>query len=515
LPRLRQILWPAGLGLGLIAEWVAYDGEPALTAADAIVGVALLAAGLLTWGRRSDSGVGPIMTAAGFAWFLGTFGGWALYLHRGPLAHLVLSYPTGRARSRLERVSIAAGYAYAAIYPIAADDYATIGFAAGLVAVSGYRYALAGGPERRARLTAFGAALAFGSVLVLGAVTELADADVDRTVLWAYDAVVLLAALGLAADLLWGRWAQATVTGLVVDLGEPGSAGTLRDRLARALGDPTLVVGYFLPEQGGYVDEAGRPFELPAAETGRAVTPIEESGVPVAALVHDEAVLDDPDLVDAVASAARLAVSNARLQAEVRARVAAVEASRRRIVQAADAQRRRLEQELREGAERRLARMAKLLEGCGPELAGVRGDLDAARSKLREFARGIHPAILTEAGLAAALGELAERSPVPVMLNVPAGRWAPAVEAAAYFVCSEAVTNVAKYARASQVAVRLEDRGDRLTIQVSDDGVGGADPAGGSGLRGLADRVEALSGRFRVESPPGRGTQVTAELPLR
>jgi signal transduction histidine kinase len=514
-PRLRQVLWPAGLGLGLVAEWVAYDGEPALTAADGIVGLALIAAGLVTWGRRAESGVGPIMTAAGFAWFVGTFGGWALYLHRGPLAHLVLSYPSGHARSRLERAAIAGGYAYAAIYPIAANDYATIAFATGLVAVAGYRHAIAGGPERRARQSALVAGLAFAAVLVFGAATQLANADIDRTVLWTYDAVVLLIALGLAADLLLGRWAQATVTGLVVDLGEPGSAGTLRERLARALGDPTLGVGYFLPEEGRYVDEAGGAFEPSVAEPGRAVTPIEEGGTPVAALVHDRAVLDDPGLVAAVASAARFAVSNARLQAEVRVRLAEVEASRRRIVQAADGQRRRLERELRNGAERRLADMAELLDECGPQLAGVRADLDGARSQLREFARGIHPTILTEAGPAAALAELAERSPVPVEVSAPPGRWPPAIEAAAYFVCSEALTNVAKYARASQVTILVEHDHDRVRLRVVDDGVGGADRSAGSGLRGLADRVEALGGRLRLDSPQGGGTRVTAEIPLR
>jgi signal transduction histidine kinase len=512
--RLRLALWPAGLALGVAAEWAAYDGDAALTAADGLVGVGLIAVGLLTWGRRPESGVGPIATAAGFAWFAGTFGGWALYLHRGPLAHLVVSYPSGLARSRLERAAVAAAYGYAAIYPIAANDYATIGFAAGMVAVSLRRYAAAGGPERRARGSSVAAALALASVLALSAATQLANADIDRAVLWVYDVVVLLVVLGLAADLIWGRWARAAVTGLVVDLGEPGTAGTLRDRLARALGDPTLAVGYFLPEQSRYVDEAGRPFELPVAEAGRAVTPLVEAGRPVAALVHDSAVLDDPDLVGAVASAARLAVSNARLQAEVRARVAEVEASRLRIVQAADAQRRRLERELREGAERRLAHMAELLEECGPRLAGVRADLLVARAKLREFARGIHPAILTDAGLAAALGELSERSPVPIKLAVPAGRWPPAIEAAAYFVCSEALTNVAKYAQASRVSVLLAENADRLSIRVVDDGIGGADPSHGSGLHGLRDRIEALSGRLRVDSPPGRGTRITAEVPL-
>jgi signal transduction histidine kinase len=513
--RLRHALWPAGLALGVAAEWSAYDGDAALTAADATVGAALIGAGLLVWGRRPRNGVGPIMTAAGFLWFVGTFGGWALYLHRGALAHLVLSYPSGHARSRLERGSIAGAYAYAVVYPIAASDYATIGFAVALVAVSGRRYAVAGGPERWARLSAFGAAVAFGSLLVLGAVTQLANADVDRTVLWAYDAVVLLVALGLAADLLCGRWSEAAVTGLVVDLGEPGSAGTLRERLARALGDPTLEVGYFLAEQDRYVDEAGQPFKLPVADATRAVTPISEGEKPVAALVHDAAVLDDQALVSAVASAARLAVSNARLQADVRARVAAVHASRRRIVQAADAQRRQLERELRDGAERRLAHMAELLDACGPEFDDVRRDLDAARSDVREFARGIHPAVLTDSGLAPALGELAARSPVPATVEAPPGRWPPAIEAALYFVCSEALTNIAKYARASRASVVVDQRGDHLRVAVADDGVGGADPSTGSGLRGLADRVEALGGRLEVASRPGHGTRVLAEIVLR
>jgi signal transduction histidine kinase len=513
--RLRFALLAAGLGLGVAAELAAYDGDPGLTTADAAVGLALLVPGLIVWDRRSRSGVGPIMVVAGFAWFVGTFGGWGLYLHRGALAHLLLSYPSGHVRSRLERTSIAAGYAYAAVPEIAANDYVTIGFALALVVVAARRHVLAGGPERRARLAALGGALGFGSVLVLGSVTQLADAGVDRTVLWVYDATVLVLALGLAADMLWGRWAQATVTGLVVDLGEPGSAGTLRERLGRALGDPTLEVGYFLAEQDRYVDEAGRSFELPVTDSARAVTPISEGGTPVAALVHDAAVLDDQDLVGAIASAARLAVSNARLQADVRARVAEVEASRRRIVQAADAQRRRLERELRGGAERRLARMAELLAESGPELEDVRRDLDAARSEVREFARGIHPAVLTDGGLAQALDELAMRSPVPATVEAPPSRWPPAIEAAAYFVCAEALTNVAKYARASRATVVVEERGNRLRVTVADDGVGGADPSAGSGLRGLADRVEALGGRLRLTSQPGQGTRVLAEIVVR
>jgi signal transduction histidine kinase len=207
-------------------------------------------------------------------------------------------------------------------------------------------------------------------------------------------------------------------------------------------------------------------------------------------------------------------VANVRLQAQVRSRVAEVAASRRRIVQAADTQRRGLERRLRRGAEQRLGRVAELLSDSGPLLAEVAVGVDAARAELREFAHGVHPAALVEGGLAAAVTELAERSPVTIQVTAPSGRLPAAVEAAAYFVCSEALTNIAKYAQASQASVRLETGDGVLTVEVSDDGAGGADPAGGSGLRGLVDRVEALGGRLGIDSPPGRGTRLTAELPL-
>jgi hypothetical protein len=167
------------------------------------------------------------MAAAGFAWFLGTVWSSALYLHRGPLAHLILSYPGGRVSSRRERVIVGAAYVYAALYPVASNDYATIAFAFGLVAVTTRRYLVAGGPERRGRLSALVAAIALGLVLAVGAALRLAGAGTGTAELAAYDLVVCFIAVGLFADLLWGRWSQATVTGLVVDLGEPDAAGTL------------------------------------------------------------------------------------------------------------------------------------------------------------------------------------------------------------------------------------------------------------------------------------------------
>ena len=512
--RLRLALWPAGLALGIAAEWGAWTDDPGLAALDLAVGFLLVGLGLVAWRRRGSSAVGPLMAASGFAWFLGNFASWALYLHRGLLVHLVVSYPSGRLRSRPQWAVVAAGYAYAVASPLARNDQATILLALAVCSVALGRYLVASGPERRARASALGAAVAFTLVLAFGAAARLVGGDADRAVLWAYEAVTGLVAVWLFADLLWGRWARATVTGLVVDLGELGDAGTLHDRLARALGDPTLVVGYWLPGEGRYVDEAGRPVQLPPAGSGRAVTPLEQDGEPVAALVHDASVLGDPGLVAEVASAAGLAVSNVRLQAEVRARVAEVAASRRRIVEAADAQRRGLERRLRQGAEQRLARVAELISESGPPLAEVAVHLDAARAQLREFARGIHPAALVEGGLPAALTELSATSPVPVQVQAPPDRLPPPVEAAAYFVCSEALTNIAKHAQASHASIHLETRGGVLTVEVTDDGAGGADPAAGSGLRGLADRVEALGGRLRLDTPPSGGTGLSVELPL-
>ena len=508
--RLRYALWPAGLAFGVAAEWI---GRPQLIAFDAAAGFALLFLGLIAWSRRPGSRAGAIMSAAGFAWFLGTLWPPAVFWHRGPLAQLLISYPGGRLSSRLQQVGTGVAYGYAAVAVVAGNPYATVAFALGVVALSAYRYVAGTGPDRRARLAPLTAAVALGLVLVAGAIARAAGVGADLVVLPAYDLTVCLIAIGLAADLLWGRWAQGAVTGLVVNLGEPAAGGVLRDRLARALGDPTLVVGYWLPGQHRYVDEAGRPVALPSAGAGRAVTPVDENGQRVAVLIHDLAVLDEPALLSAVGTAARLAVANARLQAEVSARVGEVEVSRRRIVEASDEQRSRLERELREGAERRLAHVAELLTDGGEPLADVRAGLDMARTELREFARGVHPVTLTERGLQGAVAELAGRSPVTVASAVPAARFPPAVEAAAYFVCAESLTNVAKHAVASQVQLRITQESGRLMVVIADDGIGGADPWRSSGLRGLADRVEALGGSLAVDSPPGGGTRVVAELP--
>ena len=457
----------------------------------------------------------------GFAWFAGNFAPALIYLHRGPLIHCVLAYPTGRLRSRVDRVAVAIAYAAALVPALGRSEVATIVLALALVAVAFRGYLGAVGAERRARSTQLQAASAVGLVLAAPAVARLAypAGDANEAGLLAYEVGLVIVAAGLLAGLLRGPWLRAPVADLVVELGDVTS-GTLRDALARALGDPTLQVGYWL--DGGYVDAEGARIELPRPGSPRAVTLVERDGRPLAALVHDPAVLDDPGLVEGVAAAARLAAANARLHAEVRAQLAELAASRRRIVEAGDDERRRLELRLRDGTVRRLEALGTSLAAAragagsasGAGLEQAQRQLERALADLRELARGLHPRDLVDEGLEGALTGLAARSAVPVDLDVAPVAVPRAAEAAAYFLCSEALANVAKYASASRVAISVDRRNGHLAVDVADDGVGGADPARGSGLRGLADRVEALGGTLRVDSRPGGGTRLHAVIPV-
>jgi signal transduction histidine kinase len=359
---------------------------------------------------------------------------------------------------------------------------------------------------------------------VFAALTRLFDAGTDAAALWVLYGAVVAIACGLTADLLWGRWGRAALTGFVIDLGDDHEPQALRAALARTLGDPGLQLAYRIGGHAGWVDEAGQSMQLPAGDGDgrRAVTLIDEEGSPVAALVHDPAALSDPGIVTAVAAAARLAIANVRLQADVAGRVHEVAASRRRLVEAGDEERRRLGEQLGDGPEARLTEVATRLERLAAGTAGEVGaglrrlsdEMATTRVQLQEFAQGVRPRRLTHGGLRPALAELAEQSSVAVEVEVPDRRFAPARELVAYFVCSEALANVAKYADASRVRVTVVASEDELRVRVADDGVGGADARRGSGLRGLTDRVEALGGRLHVESPLGGGTRVEAILPI-
>jgi signal transduction histidine kinase len=240
-------------------------------------------------------------------------------------------------------------------------------------------------------------------------------------------------------------------------------------------------------------------------------------------LLYDASLDDDPELVEAVAATAAIALDDARLQAESEGRLAELRASRERLVAAGDAERRRLERNLHDGAQQRLVsvalqlRMIQSLVREDPALEqlviAAADEVSQSLAELRELARGIHPAVLNH-GLQAALNSLATRASVPTSVSFESpGRLPEPVELAAYFVACEALANVAKYAHATQATVRVSRRDGMAVLEVADDGVGGADESAGTGLQGLADRAAALGGTLRILSPPGGGTVVTAELP--
>jgi signal transduction histidine kinase len=520
----RLALALVAVGFGAVVESVFYNPSLGLaaTVADLAVGCVLIACGTIAWKRRQASRVGPMMGLAGIAWFLGNIGTPLLYLHRGPLVHLHLSYPTGRLRARLAQAVVAAAWVDAAIEPLARDDALTLALSGSVALTAAYVFVGTTGPARKAGGPALAAALAFAAVLALGAIQRLVGWNADRAVLWAYDGVIVAVAIMLLVDLLRGRWAEAVATGLVVDLGAASDTGTLRPKLARALGDPSLVVGYRIAGRVGLVDDAGRSVELPAPGSGRTVTPLLDRGEEVAVLVHDEALLADRQLLEPVAAAARMAVANAALQAQAHAKAGELLASRRRIVEAGDAQRRQIRDELDRRALHRLDTVASLLTetrtalpaSAAGAVAELERELVEMRRELAQFAQGVLPAILSERGLMPALSQLAERSAIPVEVAGAVERLPEPVETALFFVCSEALANVAKHAAASAAKIDIRADEQRVTVEIADNGRGGADAARGSGLAGLADRVEALGGDLRVESRPSRGTQVAARLPL-
>ena len=332
-------------------------------------------------------------------------------------------------------------------------------------------------------------------------------------------AVAVSLAVGVVAGILWSRLRRPEASELVVEL-QAQTAATLRERLARALGDPTLEVAYRLGD-GRYVDAEGRPVELPR-DPDRAVTPVTAGGVEVAALVHDPALLDEPALVESVRATAALVLENERLAAEVRSQLAEVRASRGRIVAAADGERLRIERNLHDGAQQRLVTLSVALgleashadPAAADALSRAQDEVEQAIAELRELARGIHPTLLRDEGLQAAVEALARRAPLPVTVQgTLTDRLPDPVELAAYFVVSEALTNVVKHASATQASVLLEREPGLLRVTVADDGAGGARMTAGSGLAGLRDRLDALDATLAIESPPGQGTTIRAELP--
>ena len=486
-----------------------------LGALDVLAGLTLLVSGAVAWRKRRGSRVGLLLVLTGGCWFAGTALGTLAFLHRGPLVQLHVSYPTGRLHGRLATAVVAVAWVAGPLEGIRPFPWLTLGLSA-LVALTALDiYTRSSGNARKAGGPALASALLFASVLAAGSMNRLGDLGFDTSIATAYDLLVVLIAGWLTFDLLAGRWTDATVTDLVTQLGgEPDTLG-LQSALRRALGDPTLVVGFYMADRGSYVGDDGLPLD-PSASRDQVATPVDEGGSPVAILLHAPAALDEPELLTAVTAAVRLTVGNVALRAKVGDQLADLTNARRALVEAADQQRSAVASQLELGADRHLAAVDAALAGLSaPDL---RSELAAARAELRDLARGIRPRELDEAGLGGALTSLAARSAVSTAVDIRVARLQPVLESALYFVAAEALTNIAKHARAD--AARIDAREDAgsdgqiwATIQVTDNGVGGADPAG-HGLRGLADRVEALGGELTIAAGTMGGTQLRARVPV-
>jgi signal transduction histidine kinase len=547
------------------------DSPPSVAAFMVASGISFITAGLIALFRRPERWTGTLMVATGFALYAGTLIQanrslpFTIGLILGPLpaaalAHLVLAFPDGRLHSIWERLIVWVAYLNATLVQVvmlmfmpieavtgcpcphnllfARDDMAFhtrlmrfernvgLAVAAAVVLVLLVRWTRASSPLRRALLPILvtgGVAYALIAATLLA--SSLPDAIDPYKLFNAQQVAIGLVPIAYLVGLFRTRMGLVGVSDLIVGLSEGLEAGRLRDALARALRDPSLELGYWINDPDEYVDVDGNPVSV-VPSAGRAVTILERHGRKVAALVHDPALSEDPALLDAVSSAAGLALENERLLAELRARLDEVRDSRARLVEAAVTERRRLERNLHDGAQQRLVTLAlhlRMAQETLPDdppaaeamLDGVGDDLKQALEELRELARGLHPAVLSDRGLVPALQSLASRAPFPVkIVGVPSLRLTESVEAAVYYVVAESLTNAAKHADASEARVQISATPDEVIVEISDNGSGGAHMGRGSGLRGLADRIEALGGQLAVRSPPGGGTVVRATLPL-
>ena len=522
---MKRVLFavPPAIVLGLVAETGWPRGiDPRVIIADLATGWLLIGCGLAVWAARRSS-IAMLLVLTGVTWFAGTFAPAAAFLHRGPLVHLLAAYPTGKVRGAVPRAIVVVAYIVSTVAAVSRLDGVGIVVGVLVVALALRNLSTVRRPILRSTALSGLVSLGLGLELIVTTAARVLGTPMDEGALLAYE--IGLAAVGLAivAEIFWRASATGVLTRIVVDLGGPAEAGTLRDRLARAVGDPSLLLGYAV--QGvddAWVDDTGSPIELPIATPERSVTPIAVGGRELGFVAHDPAFLGDPRVMASIAAAVGLAISNSATQAEIRRRVAEVDASRERLVHAGDAQGRQLESALETGALARLGRVEGALQaaaGIRPDdrhLADVLRDLSSTRESLREFARGVYPGVLRSGGLAPAIADLAARSPVATETVLETRqRFDPAAESTLYFVCAEALVNVAKHAHAGRARIELVDRRDGPEVTIADDGVGGAAIDGGSGLRGLLDRVEALGGSMSIESRPGEGTTLIARVPPR
>jgi signal transduction histidine kinase len=541
-------------------------------------GWAMIGAGLHLSRRRPGDRSGYLLAAAGVSWFFAdwnnpgigfpagfTFGLLTWALAPPVVVHAVLAYRSGGPLRPLDRIALAGAYAGAGLVlglgpalvfdprgqgcnqcpanlVLIRGDQAVFGalnrwgvrlgliWTLALAALAVWRLARSSAPARR-----------MAAIVVLGGAAYLllvwADfahslprgelsSDPFEYHLWLGEVGALFAiAFGVMWPWLRARRTRSALARLVVELGHSPHAGGLHDALARILGDPGVEVAYPLADPDRYIDALGKPVD-PAAWHGRVVTPLSRGGTTVAMLIHRPELLDDPVLVAEVAAAARMALENEQLQAEVRAQIEDLRASRARIVATGDAERRRLERDLHDGAQQRLVglslalRLARTKLGPDPEpnlacrIDQAGKQIRAAIDELRELAHGIYPAVLADEGLAAAVETLRERSSIPIRLvAIPEERFPGPVEAAAYFLVAEATGVIAASIGASVVTVAVKHDAGRLLVEVTEDGAGEPTAQVQASLTDLSDRVGALDGHIWSGQIPGRGVTIRAEIP--
>ncbi len=544
-------------------------------ASQLVIGWSFVGTGLFMWWRRPENRLGLYMTAVGFTWLLGsllaTNDGYIFFVGQlcaalpyGFLVQMLLSFPDGRLHSGLEQAVATATWFDVTVMqwlplpflqfshvpqcidcpsnPLLVSDNMSlvhaidkaqaaiaIAIVIGLIVALVRRWRALPGPQRPALSPVIWTGALALVVLTAALAARLSGVQTPGVTTVYLVGLIPLAAVPWAflAGLMQSRFSRAAaVSDLVARLSAgPQQRRGLREALADAFGDPSLILAYWLPDRRRYVDADGHQIELPGAGSTRAWTPVQRNDAPLAAIIHDATLSDERQLLETAGAAAGLALENERLHAELRARVDELERSRERLIEVGLAERRKLERNLHDGAQQRLVALALSLrlardrltrdpDGARELLGEAMTELDSATAELRELARGIHPAVLSDRGLPAALRALAGRVPLDVeLVETPEERLPPRVEIASYYVVAEALTNVARYAQATNAEVRVTRLNGSVKVEVSDDGVGGADPAHGSGLRGLAARVAALDGRLEVHSPPGGGTTISALIP--
>lgn len=490
-----------------------------LAALDPAVGAVLAASGVLAWWRRPTSLTGRLTALTAVCWFAGAVAPSLALLHSGPLVHILVTHPTGRATRPGTRVAVLLGWLLAVVGTVFGGGWPALLLAVLLGVVALVRARHLAGLAHHLVTPAIVGMLCFAAVLVVAGVNVLADLDADLAVAVVYDLVVLLVVVGMCAALLRAPWTEDTLADLVTGLDRPEDAQQgLEPQLRRILDDPSLVIGYWSTDRRAYVDERGQP--LDDAAPGRATAVVKVGDRPVALLIHDATLVEDAGLLEGATAAVRLAMGNAAMRRDAHDRVTRLAEARRRLVEVADVESLALSRRLDKGPQERLRRIDDLLEALvsdgrgGVEgTAALRQELDLARRELRELAHGVRPVSLTEGGLRTALQALAAGCQVPVTVSVDVDRLAPALEASLYFFCAEALANAVKHSSASSVRVSVLTEQATVVAEVVDDGVGGADP-NGSGLRGLRDRIQAHGGELEVRAASPRGVRLVARMPL-